>query len=188
MTGKIFLLFSFLILSCHIAQASNVASLIYNSKGQLIADTNYRISKNQLHKFISVENKLTKQILDSLKTVPLFWENGLSFKVIVSFTVDEHSCFSNLHIERIMYPAVTTKHDSLLFVAPVYSNSNFMFLNPILENSCKFKKEGFKADKKKCEKYFLPILFGCNNNSREIKDGWLFYQKATPPINDKSVY
>lgn len=162
-----------------------ISSLIYKSNGQLIVDTNFRITKNQLLKFTRIENKLTKNILDSLKIAPVLLENGIWYEVIVSFTVDEHSCFSNLHIEK--FPQW---ENSKREARTVSEFAKYMFLNAIMENSCKFRKDGFKSDKKKCEKYFLPIKFETNetnNNFAEIKDGWLLYKKIQPPIHDHPV-
>ena len=147
---------------------NSVSSLIYKGNGQLIADTNFRITKNQLLKFSLVEDKLTKQILDSLKIHPILLENNILFDVVISFTVDEHSCFSNLHIEKSSF-----KHELM------NSGFQFMFGNAILQNSCKFKKDGFKSDKNKCEKYYLPIHFDTSKNDRVIKNGWFYYQIIT---------
>ena len=157
-----------------------ISSLIYKSNGQLIADTNFRITKNQLLKFTRIENKLTKNILDSLKIAPMLLENGVWYEVIVSFTIDEHSCFSNLHIEK--FPQW---ENSNIGARAVSEYARYMFMNAILQSSCKFKKEGFKSDKKKCEKYFLPIKFETNKNSAEIKDGWLLYKKVQPEFEKR---
>lgn len=173
---KLSILFFLIILSSHTAtQKSGMTSLLYNEKGQLIADTSYRISKQQLKKFSKSENIFTKQVLDSLKITPVFLENGIPYEVIISFTVDEHSCFSNLRIEKI-----NTKYSSVEKL--IRDLANTMFINPVLQNSCK----GYlKANKKKCDKYYLPIKFDCDKNLREINKGWLFYQISCPPIIDK---
>ena len=161
-----------MITSCYAAQKkSRVTSLLYNSEGQLIVDTSFRITKNQLYKFSRIENKFTKQILDSLKASKIIYENGVMYEVIVSFTVDEHSYFSYLHIEKFVNFGIST-----LEAKAVKTDSKYMFMDAILNSSCKFMKEGFKADKKKCEKYFLPIKFHEDSSLRIIKNGWLLYQ------------
>ena len=170
---------------CIAGNGDTLSSLIYKSNGQLIADTNFRITKNQLLKFARIESKLTKKILDSLKIAPVLVENGIWYEVIVSFTVDEHSCFSNLHIEK--FPQWENSNREAKTVSEY---AKYMFMNAIMENSCKFKKGGFKSDKKKCEKYFLPIKFETieiNKSSAELKNGWLLYKRVQHPLHDSSV-
>ena len=150
-----------------------VSSLIYKSNGQLIADTNFRIPRKQLIKFSKIEPKLSKQILDSLRIANVFLENGISFEVIISLTVNKHSCFSNFKIEKTTIPGTNDKKVIELCTESVKEKSDTMFFNPIQQYSC---KNELRAGKKRYEKYYFPIKFECVKNKREIKNGWLYYQ------------
>lgn len=185
MKKNFFLYATFFILSidCIAGNSDTLSSLIYESNGQLIADTSFRITKNQLLKFTRIESKLTMKILDSLKIAPILLENGIWFEVIVSFTVDEHSCFSNLNIEKFPQWEISKRE-----ARTVSEYAKYMFMNAIMESSCQFKKDGFKSKKKKCEKYFLPIKFETieiNKNLSEIKNGWLLYKKTQTAIEKR---
>ena len=125
--GILLLLFSILLNDSF--GKSKIASLIYNSKGELIADSSFRITKKQLKKFVKIEARFTKQLLDSIKIAPELIQDGIGFKVIVEFDVDEHSCFSNVNIIKIP-PSPVEKF--------IRRHAQKTFIDQILQSSCQF--------------------------------------------------
>src|SRR5437016_2064284 len=110
------------------------SSNLYNKKGKLIADTNFIISKKQLCKFAKIETEFTKQLLDSIKISPILREDKITFNVILSFEVDQHSCFHNPAIEKFL----NNDLDSTIARA-VNSYADVMSYKPIMQSSCKYE-------------------------------------------------
>ena len=165
-----------LFLISHIVYStSNISSLLYNRNGKLVADTSYHISKMQLSKFSLIEERFVKQILDSLKISKLLLENGIPYESIISFTVDDKSCFNHIKVETVH------TSDSLVKRA-VMIGSEEMIIHPLLKFSCKIN---LKAKEKTIEKYYLPIKFNNDKKFREIKNGWLYYHIPSEPIEKR---
>ncbi len=157
-------------------------SKLYSNKGRLIVDPSLKITLRQLNKWITIEDTLTKMILKQLIYPPELYENGIYYKLIISFTVDNKGTFNDFKIEN---------YDSI--IAFQYDNkTNFRYskmfsevcYNSIIFCSRNFEKQGFKTSKNKYEKYYLPISFNLShyNTLLFIKNGWMTYEKKIFPI------
>lgn len=177
----ILFLLSFIILQNPIAFAGNrVSSKLYNKKGQLIADTNFIISKKQLKKFNTIEDSLIKKLILNLTQPPAFInKNDSSLEYIISFTLDQDGKFNNLHLVKISTPDQT-----LIFkdipneIQTQFSN---LYLKMIQKNEAEFKRKKFKSAKGKTEEYYLPFKFQSFLNSpfkKQIINGWLFFERV----------
>ena len=75
-------------------------SVFYNEKGQLIADTNYKISKKQLEKFIPIEDSLSKHIA-YYGDYPEWSKDRIDTgTVIVSFKINTTDTLQQVIIEK----------------------------------------------------------------------------------------
>jgi hypothetical protein len=140
-------------------------SRLYKSNGRLIADTTFNISQRQLSKWTTIEDSLTKQILDKFNYPKICWENGIFGKIIISFDVDKKGMFKDFILEnKYNISGVElfkdTAFNSTMFFSGVYADI------------------GFKADTGLSEKYYLPIdfSFSSDTTTRQIKNGWLTFE------------
>ena len=153
---------------------SQTTSKLYNTKGGLLADTSFKITKQQLTKWIKIEDTLTKNILNRLIYPTILFENEISGLFIISFTVDTGGIFNNFNIEKYfdkMSKDTLQKEHIKMFA--------FNSTISIKYYSGQFEKKGFKT-KKGSEKYYLPFDFRTNHDStiRQIKKGWLTLDEA----------
>ena len=143
---------------------------MYNSKGQVIADTTFIITKEQLNKWINVEDSLTKMILSKLRYPDMLLENGMSGQIIISFSVDKNGMFNDFRLEK--YLSELSK-DKLMIDIKFFTENAF---GSTLFYSGDFAKQGFIADKK-IEKFYIPFKFDTidDHDIREVRKGWLTF-------------
>jgi hypothetical protein len=150
-----------------IAQIRN-SSKLYNSKGELIANPKFKITKDQYKKWVKVEDTLTNSILKKVEYPQFNFEAGLEGKLIFSFVLDEKGEFSSFKLE-----SDTTKYskDSLNeYIKPLKLSS--MWATKCY--SREFASNGFKSKRKK-EKYYFPFDFKVNQRAdlKSIINGWM---------------
>lgn len=156
---------TFILLLTLSSEAQKTFSKLYNTKGELFADTTLTITKKQLNKWIVIEDTLTKRILDKLHYPQLNLEAEVSGKVIISFTLDTSGNFNDFKLENFICVSDDSSHTiTKSFKKSAVSATNYY--------SSYF---GFKSDKKSIEKYYLPFDFIVPSKVTEriIKKGWL---------------
>jgi hypothetical protein len=84
---KIIISFVFITYSIMLFSQSGRLSL-YNSLGQLRADTTLKISQKQLTKWINVEESLIETIINKLNYSQMAIENDIKGQMIISFDID----------------------------------------------------------------------------------------------------
>jgi hypothetical protein len=144
-------------------------SRLYKSNGRLIADTTFNISQQQLLKWTTIEDSLTKNILEKLYYPVVSRETNVAGKLIISFTLDTTGRFNDFYIEKYYMDFSPDTGDVFIknfMKSSFYATKYF---------SGVFVKNGFKSDKDIIEKYYLPVDFHLNPNDtyRQIKYGWL---------------
>lgn len=154
------------------------ASKLYDSKGRLLADTTFIITKSQLAKWTAIEDTLTKIILNRLEYPIMEYYNAISGKFIISFRLDTDGKFNDLR---------STKADDNL-PDSIHSSWNTRFLKSCFETtiffSGRFLKNGFRSGKKNVEQYYLPFCFivYSKTNAKQIKNGWLTIENKEPEV------
>ncbi len=83
-----------------IKSSRQTKSMFYNDKRQLIADTNYKISKKQMKKFIPIEKYLKKFIQDHVDYPEQAKDNHDTGYVIVSFKIGVTDTLQQIKIEK----------------------------------------------------------------------------------------
>lgn len=78
--------------------AQNISN-IYNDKGQLLLDTNYRITQSQLLKWSKNETPLLLRISQNIIYPQIYRESGITGYAIVSFNCDSSMTITNLTIQ-----------------------------------------------------------------------------------------
>ncbi|MGZ3901230.1 MAG: hypothetical protein ACXVDC_12970, partial [Bacteroidia bacterium] len=162
-----------------------------DGKGRLLADTSFKITKQQLAKWTVVEDSLTKKILTRLIYPPFLNECGMVGQIIISFTVDKKGMFNDFRLEK--YDSKMSK-DSLCVDIKEFTEAGF---GSTIFFSGNFTKQGFNAAKQS-EKYYLPITFTINPDNtvrhavRQTKNGWLTIEmeQIIPPsagLNDPRI-
>ncbi|HET6243853.1 MAG: hypothetical protein H0V01_10410 [Bacteroidetes bacterium] len=150
----------------------NHSGLFYNSTKELIANHEFKLTKDQLKKWKKLEFRIVTAIMDSLKYPPMAKDAGVYASIIISYTVDNKGNFENFHIET---PENTQKkyNQFLTSVASsVKSNSQF------------FLQIGFKSESNQTEKYFLPVVFKISSDTafKSIKNGWIEFTVKESPL------
>ena len=74
--------------------------IFYNEKGQLIADTNYKINKKQLEKFIPIEDSLAKYIWYNMDFPEWSKDRIDTGNIIVSFKINTTDSLQQIRIEK----------------------------------------------------------------------------------------
>lgn len=75
-------------------------SIFYNEKRQLIADTNYTISRAQIKKFIPIEQYLIKHVQDYIEYPEQAKETNDTGYVIVSFKINTTDTVQQITVEK----------------------------------------------------------------------------------------
>lgn len=182
MSLRIFYFILFFYFTNHIAYAGNVvSSQFYSKKGQLIVDSTFHISKQQLKKFTLIEKQLSEQLLSEIWYSYYLIHYEISFETIISFTVDENGYLSNLHLEKLKSP--DRKFENKL------SQEYYVDLNKIVKHFNDSIRKEIKAPKGKCQEYYLPFKFEATSNGyhRGIENGWILiqYPKMIPHLIER---
>jgi hypothetical protein len=147
-------------------------SKLFDSNGRLYVDTTLKISKEQLTRWISIEDTLTKKILIRLHYPQILLENEITGKLIISFTVDIYGVFNDFRIEK--YYSLMSK-DKLEMDIKMFAETCF---GSTVYFSGDFIKLGFKSDKNEKERYYLPFEFKIisDKTRKTIKNSYLTFE------------
>jgi hypothetical protein len=147
-------------------------SLLYNNRQQLIADTNFTITKAQLEKFSAVELAITSNILKTSLYPAPFLENSVGYDAIVSFVLHPDGSMDSIKLEKL------TGQSTGFHLTPESAFYRDMVSFPISNNSGKFLKSGFKSTAKTSERYYIPFRFKIGSTEmRKVESGWLLRQE-----------
>jgi hypothetical protein len=155
-------------------------SELYNSNGRLLADSTIFITKKQFNKWASINDSLTKNILNNLQYPENCYKNGIYATIIISFNIDSDGTFYNYKLEKYFCERFKVA-DSL---DPFLRMFEETIINSIMLFSGKYTSPGFKSDNNLLDKYYIPVDFSCNippfsdTTIRQIKNGWLSISKT----------
>ena len=83
---KILILLLFLVLICFLTDAQE--SILYNSKGELILNSNYKVKKRLLPQIVKYE-QIIHNIYKNIKYPEIAYKNGTSWTVIAKLHIDK---------------------------------------------------------------------------------------------------
>lgn len=146
--------------------ASAQTSSLYNAKGQLLADTSFRVSPMQAEMFAKVETQLLDCITQELVYPMPLWQIGVETNVIISFSIDPNGFMNDFRLEN-----------------PQGTNDERLVSQYLLKKliDCNFRYTGFRGSSKRSDIFHLPFhLDLMNGEIARIEAGWIFVPTPKP--------
>ena len=125
-----------------------------------------------------IEDTLTRSILKCINYPQPEFENGMSGKVIISFTLDANGNFNDFRLEK--YQSKWSQ-DSIKSDITDFKKETFRVTRLF---SGALAKKGFKTKENKIYKFYLPFEFiaGDRWNNHLVINDWLTLEKKYPPL------
>lgn len=147
------------------AQIKDTSKLYYAS-GVLKADTTIKINKTLLDNWTTLEDTFINSILSRIEYNRILFDNDISGKIVVSFTIDEKGNPNSFNIEK--EHTDIRRYETKIFSSAVIKA---ILLTPF-QLSLPFKSVAAN----KSNRYYLPVSFVISDvEIKDVSNGWIRY-------------